>query len=152
MKVKVCGITRFDQLEQLDLLNADFAGMIFYKNSKRSVGDSLERYKGHIKDLNIIKVGVFVNAGIDEILKAINDFGLDVIQLHGDESALFCKELASQIKLIKAFRVNPETDIESMIDNYRSVCDYFLFDTLPVDGNAAEYGGTGKRFDWSILM
>ena len=151
MKVKVCGVTRFDQLEQLGMLNTDFAGLIFYKNSKRFIGDSLKSYKNQIKKLGIKKVGVFVNAGMDEITEAINDYGLDLRQLHGDEPVSFCKELASQIKLIKAFRVNSETDIESMMDNYRSACDYFLFDTLPDTGSAEKYGGTGKRFDWSIL-
>ena len=86
MKVKVCGITRFDQLEQLDLLNADFAGLIFYKESKRFIGDSLLSHKNQIKELGIKKVGVFVNAGRDEIWTAIKI--MDYMQYNYTEMSL----------------------------------------------------------------
>lgn len=151
MKVKVCGITRFDQMQKLDMLNADFGGLIFYKGSKRFIGDSLESYKNQIKELGIKKVGVFVNAGMVEIWTAVHDYGLHAIQLHGDESPSFCKEFASGVKVIKAFRLNRDTDLERLIDGYGNVCDYYLFDTLSDAGSGVIYGGTGKQFDWKIL-
>ena len=151
MKVKVCGITRFDQMQKLDMLNADFGGLIFYKGSKRFIGDSLKSYKNQIKELSIRKVGVFVNASIDEIWTAIQDYGLEAIQLHGDETPLFCKEFAPGVKVIKAFRVNHDMVIDVVIDEYRDVCDYYLFDTLSDAGSSVNYGGSGKRFDWKVL-
>jgi phosphoribosylanthranilate isomerase len=62
MKIKVCGITSFEQLEQLQDLKVDFAGLIFYEKSKRFVGDKLKNHKSEIRNFQLEKVGVFVNS------------------------------------------------------------------------------------------
>jgi phosphoribosylanthranilate isomerase len=91
MKLKVCGMTSFEQLQKLDELGVDFAGLIFYENSKRFVGNKLNTQKSEIRQLEIKKVGVFVNAGIDRIEKEVEEYGLSYAQLHGDESVEFCE-------------------------------------------------------------
>jgi phosphoribosylanthranilate isomerase len=86
MNIKVCGITQLKQLQQLDGLNIDFAGLIFYKESPRYVVGKISKEELQSTDFDIKKVGVFVNAGYDEIMQTAEDYGLDVVQLHGEET------------------------------------------------------------------
>ena len=148
MKVKVCGNTDLEQLKELDYLKVDFAGIIFYEQSPRY---ALRKLKGDdIKklELSITKVGVFVNAGEDEIMQRVDEFGLDMVQLHGDETASFCNRISDHIKVIKALRITDfDTNVDWLVSEYDEVCDYYLFDK----GSAGLYGGTGKKFDWNLL-
>jgi len=148
MNVKVCGITEMKQLQQLDGLEIDFAGLIFYKESPRYIGEKISKSELKKADLDIKKVGVFVNPEMIEVLDAIDDYGLDVVQLHGDESPEMCEDLSSEVEVIKAFRVTDGSDIDKMVAPYDAVCDYYLFDT---GGLKESFGGTGKQFDWTIL-
>src|SRR5690606_25995569 len=111
----------------------------------------LKKIKGEeIKnlELSIQKVGVFVNASEEEVMKRIDEFGLDVVQLHGDETSSFCGQISDHIKVIKAFRItDPDTNIDWMVKEFDEACDYYLFDK----GSAGLYGGTGQKFDWNIL-
>ncbi len=148
MNIKVCGITEMKQLQQLDGLEIDFAGLIFYKESPRYIGDKISKKELKKADLDTKKVGVFVNPEMIEVLDAIDDYGLDVVQLHGNESPEMCEDLSSEVEVIKVFSIKDgDTDIDAMIADYDAVCDYYLFD------KATDYsiGGTGKQFDWSIL-
>ena len=148
MNIKVCGITQLKQLQQLDGMDIDFAGLIFYKGSPRYVGDKLPANGVKELDFDIRKVGVFVNAEFNEIIKAIDDYALDVVQLHGDETPYQCEELSEQIEVIKVFSIGDDKkDIDEMVAEYDDVCDYYLFDTS-VNGVK---GGTGKKFDWKKL-
>jgi phosphoribosylanthranilate isomerase len=148
MKIKVCGNRDLDQLKELNDLGVDYAGFIFYEQSPRYV---LKKIKGEdIKNLksDIAKVGVFVNASEEEVMKQIEAFGLDVVQLHGDETSLFCSQISDHIKVIKAFRItDPDANIDWMVKEFDEACDYYLFDK----GSAGLYGGTGQKFDWNIL-
>jgi phosphoribosylanthranilate isomerase len=147
MNIKVCGITQLKQLQQLDALNIDFAGLVFYDKSPRYVKDKLKPSDLQGADFDIRKVGVFVNATVKEILKTIDEYSLDVVQLHGDESPDFCDKISGEAEVIKAFRVgDDETNIDALVKNYDAVCDYYLFDTASTD-----YGGSGKQFDWSVI-
>jgi phosphoribosylanthranilate isomerase len=139
-------MTSFEQLQRLDQLGVDFAGLIFYENSKRFVGNKLAVHKSQIRNLEIEKVGVFVNAEIDEIKKEVKEYGLNYVQLHGNESAEFCKAAKNFITVIKAIRINEETDLSEQLQKFENSCDYFLFDT-----DSKQYGGTGKQFNWEIL-
>jgi phosphoribosylanthranilate isomerase len=129
MKIKVCGNTNLRQLEELDNLEIDYAGLIFYEQSPRYV---LKRISGkEVRDLHLLipKVGVFVNAREEEIRKQIEDFGLDLVQLQGDETASFCNRISDHIKVIKSFRIGDlETNIDWLVKEYEEVCDYYLFD------------------------
>ncbi len=148
MKIKVCGNTDLEQLKELDYLKIDFAGIIFYEQSPRY---ALKNLKGNeVKELklSLTKVGVFVNANEEEIMQRVDEFGLDMVQLHGDETATFCNRISDHIKVIKAFRVaDYDTNIDWLINEYDEVCDYYLFDK----GSAGLYGGTGQKFNWNLL-
>jgi phosphoribosylanthranilate isomerase len=148
MNIKVCGITEMKQLQQLDGLDIDFAGLIFYKESPRYIGEKISKKELKKADLDIKKVGVFVNPEMIDVLDAIDDYGLDAVQLHGDESPEMCEDLSTEVEVIKAFRITGDEDIDKLVAPYDAVCDYYLFDT---GGLKESFGGTGKQFDWNIL-
>ncbi|HRG24748.1 MAG TPA: phosphoribosylanthranilate isomerase [Chitinophagaceae bacterium] len=148
MNIKVCGITELKQLQQLDGLDIDFAGMIFYKDSPRFIGGKLNAKDIKKADFDLKKTGVFVNPEMIEVLDAIDEYGLEVVQLHGDETPEMCEDLSSEVEVIKAFRITGTEDIDKLVAPYDAVCDYYLFDT---GGLKESFGGTGQQFDWSIL-
>jgi len=147
MNIKVCGITQFKQLSQLEGLGIDYAGLIFVKDSPRYVGDLLKKSEVKKADLDIKITGVFVNPEMIDVLDAIDEYGLDAVQLHGDESAEMCDDLSGEVEVIKAFRVKNDTAIDALVSPYDGVCDFYLFDT----GGQEKLGGTGKSFNWDIL-
>jgi phosphoribosylanthranilate isomerase len=150
INIKVCGITQFKQLQQLEALNVDYAGLIFYKDSPRYMGEKLKGKEIKDADFDLKKVGVFVNPTHADLLDAIDDFGLDIVQLHGNETPELCEELSAEVEVIKAFRIEDSSvNIDKMVEPYDAVCDYYLFDTA---GLKESFGGTGKQFDWSILI
>ena len=154
MKVKVCGIKSSEQMRQLQQLGVDYAGMIFYEGSKRYAGEAVSTQQSEIRDLPVKKVGVFVNAGYETILKAIFDYGLYAVQLHGDETDEFCLELMDKAKVIKVFRIAGEENIDELTAPFQNVCHYFLFDTNSAPsggGPMGAFGGSGKKFDWKLL-
>ena len=136
-----------ENVKELVRINPDYIGFIFYPDSKRFVGDNPDISLFNSIPENIKKVGVFVNYTKDSIIENTDKYKLDLVQLHGNESSEFCKELKSQIdaKIIKAFSVDEKFDFQTL-NEYKSVCDYFLFDT-----KTESYGGSGKQFDWNIL-
>jgi phosphoribosylanthranilate isomerase len=149
MNIKVCGITQFRQLQQLEALNVDYAGLIFYKDSPRYMGDKITGKQIKEADFDLKKVGVFVNPGYSELLDAIDDYGLDIVQLHGNETPEMCEEVNAEVEVIKAFRIEDGTvNIDKLVAPYDAVCDYYLFDTA---GLKESFGGTGQQFDWAIL-
>lgn len=101
----------------------------------------LRRFKG-----KIAKVGVFVNMPFDELMRTVEDYRLDMVQLHGDEIPRYCEEVANYITVIKAFRLSDNDPIDWIAKPYDEACDMYMFDTL-----GAGYGGTGKKFDWNAL-
>ncbi len=147
MKLKVCGMKDPDQLQSLEDLGVDYAGLIFYENSKRFVEDKSQNQKSEIRNIQIKKVGVFVNAGIETIKNKVEEYGLSLVQLHGDESPEFCEQVQELVPVIKAIRINDEMNLEVELNKYENACDYFLFDTY-----SKQYGGSGKKFDWDILQ
>lgn len=131
-----------ENIQEIAALKPDYLGFIFWYKSNRKF-DLQELPK---LDSDIKKVGVFVDATLEEIQQKIKNFQLDAIQLHGKESVAFCSDLKKEkIKIIKAFSIDSEFDF-SQLKAYESVVDQFLFDTkgkLP--------GGNGTTFDWQIL-
>lgn len=145
MRVKVCGMTQPDQVEALADLGVTFAGFIFYPKSPRYVFKHMNITQIR-KVNNINKVGVFVNATIEEVLHLVDECRLSMVQLHGDEPPKYCEKIADYVSVVKAFRLSDNDSVEWMIRPYMDVCDMFMFDTM-----GAGYGGTGKKFDWSVL-
>ena len=131
-----------ENIQEIATLKPDYLGFIFWDKSSRK----FDLYELPKLDSNIKKVGVFVDASLEEIQNKIKTFQLDVIQLHGKESVEFCLELKKEtIEIIKAFSINNDFDF-NQLKAYENVVDYFLFDTkgkLP--------GGNGTTFDWQVL-
>lgn len=144
LKLKVCGMTEAGDMRQAAELGASYAGMIFYAPSPRFIEGKLTAQEARQLD-GITKVGVFVNAPKDYILEAGERYGLDMVQLHGDESPEDCRAIRTHVAVIKAFRVESAQDLER-VKAYEHDADYFLFDTP-----GALYGGNGSQFDWRIL-
>ncbi len=144
--IKVCGMLHSQNIQELALLKPDFIGFIFYEKSKRYVGSQLDINTLNTLPKTIKKVGVFVDESEQIIIEIVEKYHLDYVQLHGEESPDFCKNLKENgIKVIKAFSVDESFDFEAT-KQYETIADLFLFDT-----KTAEKGGSGKTFDWQIL-
>lgn len=142
MKLKVCGLKDPENIKQVALLKPDYMGFIFYPSSKRFVGDN---FVMPFISPEIKKVGVFVNANSSYIIDKMDEYKLDFIQLHGNETADFCEVFNHFIPVIKAFGINEQFDW-NVLNEYKNKCSYFLFDT-----KTEHYGGSGKQFDWNLL-
>ncbi len=140
MKLKVCGMQETENIAALASLQPDYMGFIFWEPSKRYCTTVPTDIPKHIK-----KVGVFVDETTKQIKEKVKLFGLDAVQLHGDESPRQCAVLLNLCEVIKAFRIGPDFDFKTLTP-YQDHCTYFLFDTqgpLP--------GGNGTAFDWKLL-
>lgn len=160
MKLKVCGMKH--NPEAVAALQPDYLGFIFWEKSARFFEGEMPQLPKSLK-----KVGVFVDASLEEVLKNIQKFDLDAVQLHGQESPEFCNLIKKQfsnlsdvtlngvkiashskaksLEIIKVFSIKDDFDF-SVLKPFEAVCDYFLFDTkgkLP--------GGNGYVFNWKIL-
>jgi len=141
--IKVCGMTEGENIRQVEALGIDFMGFIFFPKSPRCV-KSVPSYL----PATCQRVGVFVNAELEDVCKAADEFSLDVIQLHGHESVAYCEQLRQlrpSLRLVKVFSFATEADILET-DEYVAVSDLFLFDT-----KCPTAGGSGVSFNWRIL-
>ena len=168
MKLKVCGMKYVENIQQVGALQPDYLGFIFYEKSKRN-------FEGIIPELpsSIKKTGVFVNEILAIVISMVEEYRLDALQLHGDESVEYILELKAQlaerkelfieenkqitkkknqhfiaetaIEIIKVFGIKDTFDFDTL-KPYVAVVDYFLFDT-----KGKERGGNGTKFDWTVL-
>lgn len=144
MQFKVCGITDLAQAVALDEIKVNYIGFIFYAASKRYVLNKLTL--NQLADLNLKhakKVGVFVNAPLEQVIDVISKAKLDIVQLHGNEDAQYCAIINQVVPVVKVFRVG-----KSLPDfvAYEYAATYYLFDT-----DSALYGGTGQHFNWELI-
>ena len=146
MRVKVCGMTLPEQVNALDEMGVELAGFIFYPKSPRYVRNKISPEKMKKIGGRIAKVGVFVNEDFEVLMKTVEDYRLDMVQLHGDESERFCEKVANYVTTVKAFRLSDNDPIEWMVRSFHEGSDMYMFDTL-----GSGYGGTGKKFDWNVL-
>jgi phosphoribosylanthranilate isomerase len=146
LKIKVCGMRDPQNLEEVCGLGPDFIGYIFFRGSKRYVGEKPDPVIFEIPENRIQRVGVFVNEPILSVQHLVEKGWLDMVQLHGNESPEYCKALVNEgIYVIKAIQPEFLKDESSLLDYY-GVIHYFLFDT-PGKG----FGGTGLKFNWDLL-
>jgi phosphoribosylanthranilate isomerase len=145
VKVKICGITNYEDAAAAMDMGADLLGFNFYPKSPRFIPpqkavEIINKLPGFI-DI----AGVFVNASLEKIRETISQCQLDWVQLHGDESPRFCRSFLSlNVKTMKALRVKDRTDIEKV--------DAFFTDAVLLDAfHPEKYGGTGISFDWNII-
>lgn len=141
VRIKICGITRFEDARVAANLGVDALGFIFFKKSPRYIAP--EEAAKIIRQLPpfISRVGVFVNEELPSILEIAQIAGIDTLQLHGTESPDFCDQ--SPLPVLKTFSVKPDMNF-SILDTYKTAG--FLLDTW----NSNMYGGSGKTFDWTI--
>jgi phosphoribosylanthranilate isomerase len=149
MKLKICGMKYKDNIQAVAQLQPDYLGFIFYDKSARHFNTFIPELPNSIK-----KVGVFVDEDLEKVLEKKEEFNLQALQLHGNESPEYCLELKekcqteynqSVIEIIKVFSIKNEFNFDSL-QPYEDVCEYFLFDTkgeLP--------GGNGYTFNWDVL-
>lgn len=144
-KVKICGLSRPEDIFQANKLKSNYIGFVFYPKSKRAVTQSQAALLKAMLDKEIKAVGVFVNADIAFIEKLAQLRIIDLVQLHGDEDSLYIQELRKRvyIPIIKAIRVQGEESLQNL-RNYP--VDFFLFDTY----KPGHYGGTGERFNLEL--
>ncbi|MFZ9209132.1 MAG: phosphoribosylanthranilate isomerase [Sediminibacterium sp.] len=147
MKIKVCGINNIDEALALSKAGVNYAGFIFYPASKRYALHALTLDQIKTVQLpGVLKVGVFVNEPLNDVIATATAAGLDMVQLHGDETPNYCKEMANHYPVIKAFRISETDDVAYKISEYLEDIDYLLFDTA-----SSVYGGSGISFDWTKL-
>lgn len=140
MHVKVCGIKTLAVAKTVEQAGADFIGFVFAPSKRQITPDDAAAIAKELAP-TIKKVGVFVNESVDTIERIAEEVGLDIIQLHGDESAAFARQLT--LPVIKAFSINQVTpgDIAAY------PCQYIL-----IDSPGESYrGGSGKTFSWELL-
>jgi phosphoribosylanthranilate isomerase len=143
VKAKICGMTQIKDAVFAVEQGADAVGFIFYNKSPRSV--TMKIAKEIIAQLPpfVDTVGVFVNESADRVNKIAEYCGLDLVQLHGEESPAFCRKIRRRV--IKAFRVKDLQSIK-LLKNY--AVSGFLLDTFSEELQ----GGTGKVFDWNLAL
>ncbi|OGS20141.1 MAG: hypothetical protein A2252_10845 [Elusimicrobia bacterium RIFOXYA2_FULL_39_19] len=150
-KVKICGITNFQDASDAVMLGADFLGFNFYKKSKRKL--SLDNALEIITKLPPVfsPVGIFVDDEMNTIMQIVQKCKLNAVQLHGNETPEYCTELSAQlkpqnVKIIKAFNMKGAETLAQM-EKYIDSADYFLIDSY-VEGEA---GGTGVSMQDQLI-
>jgi phosphoribosylanthranilate isomerase len=150
-RIKMCGLTRAQDVAAAVAAGADALGFIFYAASVRYVSPEAAAQLAAAAPALVTKVGLFVNASASEVVQTMRTAGLDLIQFHGDETPDFCESTAraAQRPYIRAIGVNPQHTTEDLLNLVRAYpsAKAFLFDTA-----SAGYGGSGKTFEWSILQ
>lgn len=139
VKIKICGLRRIEDIEAVNNFMPDYVGFVFAE-SKRKVTQEEVRELVTGLDTKIKKVGVFVNADINEVNRIAEFCSLDIVQLHGDETPEMCRRSIKPVW--RALSVTDESIINE-IEKYKDVCSAFVLD----NGK----GGTGTSFDWSLI-
>jgi len=143
MRLKICGMKH--NMKEVAVLQPNYMGFIFWEPSKRYFKGSMPKLPVDIK-----KVGVFVDASMEEIIAKVEQYNLQAVQLHGMESPGFCEILRQNlsqvlVEIIKVFSIKDNFDF-TILESYEDVCDYYLFDT-----KGKFPGGNGYTFDWTVL-
>jgi len=137
-KLKICGIRRIEDILMVNEIKPEFIGFVFAKSKRQIDLNTAIKLKSKLNS-NIKSVGVFVNEDIDQIVKIVNSKAIDIIQLHGNESNNYIKQLKEKVsaKIIKVIKINSDLNDNTAF----AEVDYLLYDS----GN-----GSGKPFDWNI--
>ncbi|MDX1751876.1 MAG: phosphoribosylanthranilate isomerase [Salinimicrobium sediminis] len=148
LKLKVCGMREAENIKAIAGLKPDYLGLIFFEGSSRYVSGEIQELDKEIK-----KTGVFVNASEEDILEKIEKYALAAIQLHGEESGKFCKDIKSRfseagkkVEIIKVFSIKDDFDFQEL-KAFEGIADLYLFDT-----KGKNRGGNGIAFNWNVLL
>ena len=141
--IKVCGMREADNIRAVEELGVDWMGFIFWPRSSRYVAERPACLPTKAK-----RVGVFVDAPIDEVRAKVDEYTLDIVQLHGHEHPDYVRTLRADgghPVVMKALSIATPADMAAY-QPYEGLVDYFLFDT-----KCLTVGGSGRHFDWSLL-
>ena len=154
MHVKFCGFTQLSDIQTATQLGVDAVGLVFYPPSPRAVTPARAQTLSAAVPAFINVVALVVNMPQGELIELADTVPFDTIQFHGDESPEQCQQLASAVnkRWIKALRINAETDdatsVAARIDKFAAAgASSILLDAY----HQHKYGGTGARFDWSLI-
>ena len=128
-----------DNIREVEMLGIDMMGFIFWPKSSRCVSQRPDYLPKHVK-----RVGVFVDEDPEQVKQLAANYGLDYIQLHGQESPAYIFQLGG-LHIIKAFNIATVEDLQQT-QPYEGLVDYFLFDT-----KGKSVGGNGEKFNWDVL-
>lgn len=140
-KIKLCGISRMDDITAVNQLQPEYIGFVFAKGSKRYVSaETAARLKEALAE-GITTVGVFVNESVEKVAALLNEDIIDIAQLHGSEDDEYIRKLKSLSNktIIKAFRIEKESDVENIES---CIADYVLLDSG---------AGSGECFEWNLI-
>jgi len=146
MRIKFCGVTRLEDAREAARLGAWAVGVNHWEGTPRCCEPDVATAIGADLRRRLEVVGVFVDSPLDGIVRAVEDESLTMVQLHGQEGPLFCRELARRTgcPVIKAMRVRSGADIQAA-EAFRT--DYHLLDAH----RPGQPGGTGESFEWDLL-
>lgn len=144
VRIKICGITRQKDALLAVNLGADAIGFIFYQDSPRFINVEQAKKISYCLPPYVDKVGVFVNATVEQVTAITEQLRLDYLQFHGDELPQFCNSFA--IPYIKVIRMKSDIDLVAKINEFPDASG-FLLDTY----DPKAYGGTGKSFPWQLV-
>ena len=144
MKIKICGLKQPENIKAIAAFEPDYMGFICYNATPRYIDDLSANALDDIPAY-VLKTGVFVNENEENINRLIVNYNFDAIQLHGNESAGFCRLFKDKVIVIKAFGLYDSFNFTDL-EQYKNAIHYFLFDTKTII-----HGGSGKTFNWDIL-
>ncbi len=154
MHVKFCGFTQLSDINTAVQLGVDAVGLVFYQPSPRAVTLTQAQTLSAALPAFVSVVALVVNMAKDDLIELANNVSFDIIQFHGDEKPEQCQQLAGMVnkRWIKALRINAETDttasVSTRINEFaKAGASSILLDAY----HQSAYGGTGQRFDWSLI-
>ena len=153
-RIKICGLTRIEDVRAAVSSGADALGFVFYAKSPRHV--TAQQASALIAAMPpfVTATGLFVNAAEPEVVDTLAHAPIGLLQFHGDETPEQCARLAAAVARpwMKAFRVKPDTSGADLLE-YERLCRAAspLFSSLLLDTYVDAYGGAGKVFDWSLI-
>jgi phosphoribosylanthranilate isomerase len=153
-RIKICGITREQDLQAAVHAGADALGFVFYPKSPRYVTPGRYAELAGALPPFVNAVALFVNATEDEVRAVVAAGPVSLLQFHGDETPEACAQLAGAVQrpFMRAFRVKPDTTAADLLESeaqYRAASPWFA--GLLLDTYVDAYGGAGKVFDWSLI-
>jgi phosphoribosylanthranilate isomerase len=153
-RLKICGITREQDLQAAVDAGADAVGFVFYPKSPRYVTPEQAGHLCAALPPFVSSVALFVNPALDDVRAVLAQAPVALLQFHGDETAEQCAAIAAEVRrpFVRAYRVKPDTPPSALLEcelAYRAASP--LFSGLLLDTWVDAYGGAGKVFDWSLI-
>ena len=146
-KVKICGLSRAEDIDAANRALPDYVGFVFAPSRRRVDLRTAAMLKANL-DLRIKTVGVFVNEDADAVAQIYKNSLIDLVQLHGDEDEEYIRRLKDSCGCTVIKSVGIGDSLPALPPEKDSLIDYLIFDTI---SSTAHRGGAGRAFDWGIL-